>query len=227
MRPLTLDRPKPLIEVAGRSMLDRVLDHLDEAGVTRRVINIHWLADAIRRHLEGRENIAFSHEPDLLETGGGVQKALPLLGDAPFFVCNADIVWTDGPTPALRRLAAAWDGDKMDALLLLQRTATAVGYDGHGDFFVDSDGHLTRRREKQISPVLFAGVQILHPRLFAGLEPGRFSLNRLYDRAQSEERLFGIVHDGGWYHCGTPDALPVVEARLLAEPVHELHDLHD
>jgi len=221
LRPLTLERPKPLIEVAGRTMLDRVLDHLDEAGVAAKIVNTHWLGESLHRHLDGRDDVAFSDEEDLLETGGGVQKALPLLGDAPFFVCNADIVWTDGPSPALKRMAAAWDDARMDVLLLLQRTATAVGYDGHGDFFLDADGRAHRRREKQISPTLFSGVQILHPRLFAGVAPGKFSLNRIYDRAESEGRLFGIIHDGGWYHVGTPEALAGVEARLLAEPVGE------
>ncbi|MDR3440364.1 nucleotidyltransferase family protein [Telmatospirillum sp.] len=224
MRPLTLERPKPLIPVGGRCMLDRVLDHLDDVGVARRVINTHWLGETIHHHVNGRPGIVFSDEADLLETGGGVRKALPLLGDDAFFVCNADIVWTDGPSPALARLAAAWDDKRMDALLLLQRTATAFGYEGHGDFFVDTSGKASRRKEKQISPTLYAGVQILHPRLFEGSPPGKFSLNLLYDKAESEGRLFGIVHDGGWYHIGTPDALGQAESRLLSEPHDDLHE---
>lgn len=218
MRPLTLQLPKPLIPVAGRTMLDRVLDHLDAAGVGRRVVNTHWLGETIHRHLAGRTDIVFSDEAELLETGGGVLKALPLLGPDPFFVCNADIVWTDGPSPALSRLAAAWDGEKMDALLLMQRTATAFGYEGAGDFFLDADGRATRRRLNQVSPTLFASVQILHPRLFSEQTPGKFSLNRLYDRAEADGRLYGIVHDGGWYHISTPDALAEAEALIRADP---------
>ncbi|HXP95925.1 MAG TPA: nucleotidyltransferase family protein [Telmatospirillum sp.] len=224
MRPLTLTIPKPLLPVAGRTMLDRVLDHLDTAGVGQRVVNTHWLGEAIRRHLADRPDIAFSDEPDLLETGGGVLQALPLLGAEPFFVCNADIVWTDGPSPALRRLAAAWDDGKMDALLLLQRTAGAFGYEGAGDFFVDTTGRAARRREKQVSPTLFAGVQILHPRLFAETAPGKFSLNRLYDRAEADGRLYAIVHDGAWYHIGTPQALAEADACIQAEPPLESLD---
>jgi MurNAc alpha-1-phosphate uridylyltransferase len=216
MRPLTLHLPKPLVPVAGRTMLDRVLDHLDAAGVSRCVINTHWLAEAVHRHLVDRPNIAFSDEPELLETGGGVLQALPLLGIDPFFVCNADIVWTDGPSPALGRLASAWDEGTMDALLLLCRTSVAFGYDGPGDFFVDAGGRATRRGEHEVSPTLFAGVQILHPRLFAGIPSGRFSLNRLYDRAEAAGRLHAIVHDGGWYHIGTADALAEAEALIRA-----------
>jgi MurNAc alpha-1-phosphate uridylyltransferase len=224
MRPLSLNRPKPLLSVAGRTMLDRVLDHLDTVGVTRRVVNTHWLGETIHQHLAGRPNIVFSDEPVLLETGGGVFQALPLLGPDPFFVCNADIVWTDGPSPSLKRLADAWDETKMDALLLLQRTAKAFGYDGAGDFFVDATGRASRRRENQISPTLFAGVQILHPRLFNESQPGKFSLNKLYDRAEADGRLYAIVHDGGWYHVGTPDALVEADALIRAVPPTEALD---
>ena len=216
LRPVTERLPKPLVAVAGRTMLDRVLDHLDAVGVARRVVNTHWLGALIARHLAGRPGITLSAEPDLLETGGGVAKALPLLGDRPFYVCNADIIWSDGGTPALRRLADAWDDERMDALLLLQCTVTAFGYDGQGDFFLDAAGVARRRRQAEISPLLFGGVQILHPRLFAGAPDGPFSLNRLYDRAEEAGRLYGIVHDGGWYHIGTPDALAAAEALLIA-----------
>ena len=221
MRPLSLNRPKPLLPVAGRTMLDRVLDHLDTVGVAKRVVNTHWLSETIHQHLADRPNIVFSDEPVLLETGGGVLQALPSLGPDPFFVCNADIVWTDGPSPALKRLAEAWDDSKMDALLLLQRTASAFGYDGSGDFFVDATGRARRRRENQISPTLYAGVQILHPRLFNDAQPGKFSLNRLYDRAEADDRLYAIVHDGGWYHIGTPEALAEADALIRAEPSPE------
>ena len=214
MRPITLTLPKPLVPVAGRTMLDRVLDHLDRVDAGCRVVNLHWLGETIRSHLDGREDIVFSEEPDLLETGGGVAKALPQLGAAPFFVCNADIIWTDGAEPALARLLRAYDPERMDGLLLLQPVETAFGYDGQGDFHLGSDGRLTRRQQGETTPLLFAGVQILHPRLFEGNPGGKFSLNLLYDKAMASDRLFGIVHDGRWYHVGTPSALTEAE-RLL------------
>jgi N-acetyl-alpha-D-muramate 1-phosphate uridylyltransferase len=214
MRPITLTIPKPLVSVAGRTMLDRALDHLAVAGVEEMVVNTHWLADCVKEHLAERSDISLSHEDELLETGGGVAKALPLLGHDPFYVVNSDIIWTDGPVPALERLAKAWLPQDMDALLLLQPVGTAVGYDGKGDFFINGNDSLRRRGEAATAPLLFSGVQILHPRLFEGCPSGKFSLNVLYDRALAENRLFGVVHDGGWYHVGTPEALPEVEALL-------------
>ena len=214
MRPITLSLPKPLVPVAGRTMLDRVLDHLDRAGALRKVVNLHWLGETIRSHLDERRDIVFSEEPELLETGGGVAKALPHLGADPFFVCNADIIWTDGAEPALSRLARAFDPARMDALLLLQPVETAFGYDGQGDFHLRPGGALARRQPGETTPLLFAGVQILHPRLFDGHPGGKFSLNLLYDKAMASDRLFGIVHDGGWYHIGTPPALAEAEALL-------------
>ena len=214
MRPITLSLPKPLVPVAGRTMLDRVLDHLDRAGTMRKVVNLHWLGETIRSHLDERRDIVFSEEPELLETGGGVAKALPHLGADPFFVCNADIIWTDGAEPALSRLARAFDAARMDALLLLQPVETAFGYDGQGDFHLRPGGALARRQPGETTPLLFAGVQILHPRLFDGHPGGKFSLNLLYDKAMASDRLFGIVHDGGWYHIGTPPALAEAEALL-------------
>ncbi len=215
MRPITNHTPKPLIEVAGRSMLDRVLDHLDEAGVPNVVVNYHWLGGQIRDHLAGRPGVVFSDETErLLETGGGVAKALPLLGKDPFYAINGDIVWFNGLTPALLRLAAAWDDQRMDALLLMQRTPSAFGYDGAGDFFLDPLGVARRRRMNEVAPLLFAGVQILHPRLVTNVPAGPFSLNKLYDRALSEGRLYGIVHDGEWFHVGDPASLAEVDDRI-------------
>jgi MurNAc alpha-1-phosphate uridylyltransferase len=215
MRPITEHIPKPLVRIAGRTMLDRALDHVTAAGVTEIVVNTHWLAERIREHLGGRPGITLSHEDELLETGGGVAKALPHLGDQPFYVVNSDIIWTDGGiSPALGRLAEAWDDSRMDALLLLQRTATAMGYDGRGDFFLDSSGVPRRPKPSEVAPLLFSGVQILSPRLFRDAPSGKFSLNVLYDRALEDGRLFGIVHDGRWYHVGTPEALPEVETAL-------------
>jgi len=218
MRPLTLSVPKPMVEVAGRTMLDRALDRIREQGVGRIVVNTHWLPEVIETHLAQAPDIAISHEHDILETGGGVARALPLLGTAPFYVVNCDIIWTDGPNlPALRRLADAWDDTAMDALLLLHPVATAVGYDGIGDFHADPGKPPRRRGSDPSAPYLFTGVQILHPRLFAQAPSGKFSLNVLYDRALSRGRLGAAIHDGDWYHVGTPDALPQVEALLCGK----------
>ena len=219
MRPITDTIPKPLVMVAGRCLLDRALDHYAAAGLARAVVNTHHLADQIAAHVAGRTRpqIALSHEPELLETGGGVLNALPLLGEAPFFVANSDAMWLDGPVPALTRLTRAWNGAVMDALLLVSVIPGTLGYEGRGDFYMDGVGRLKRRLERGIAPFLFTGVQILHPRLFASESPGKWSLNRVYDKALTAERLYGLRHDGAWYHVGTPAGLAAVEARLKAE----------
>lgn len=216
LRPITDRIPKPLVSAGGRTLLDRALDRLVDAGVPRVVVNTHYKAEMIARHLEGRRQpaITLSVEDELLETGGGILKALPLLDDV-FYVANSDVFWLDGKTPALLRLAAAWDAERLDALLLLQRTTTAVGYDGAGDFIIDPLGQVRRRREREVAPHLFAGVQILHRRLFDGQTAGKFSLNPLWDRAIAAGRLAAIVHDGEWYHVGTPEGLALTEARLV------------
>jgi MurNAc alpha-1-phosphate uridylyltransferase len=217
LRPITDGMPKPLVRIRGRTLLDHAIDRLAAAGVESIVVNTHYRAEQIVAHLATRASprIVISAESDLLETGGGVNKALPLLGEH-FYVVNADVFWLDGKAAALERLARAWNDVEMDALLLLQRTTTASGYDGHGDYFLDPLGLPQRRRESQIAPLLFAGVQILHRRLFAGSGdlPARFSLNRLYDEAQESGRLRAIVHDGEWYHIGTPAGLAAAEDRL-------------
>lgn len=221
LRPLTETTPKPLVSVAGRTLLDRALDRLAAAGVSDAVVNVHYLADMIVAHLAGRTEprIALSREDDeLLETGGGVTRALPLLGGDPFFVVNADIAWADGTTPALRRLAEAWNDATMDALLLLHPVGTATGYDGVGDYAIETDGRLRRRRDEPAAPYVFTGIQLLHPRLFAGAPAGPFSLARLYDRAQDAGRLFGLAHDGDWHHIGTLAGLEIAERRLAATP---------
>jgi N-acetyl-alpha-D-muramate 1-phosphate uridylyltransferase len=216
MRPLTDKLPKPLVPVAGRAMLDTILDRLQDHGIRKAVVNLHYLGEMIEAHLKGRRTpeIVFSPERDLLETGGGVKKALPLLGGAPFFVLNGDVCWLDGLTPALQRLAEAWDEAEMDALLLLHPTCSAFGYQGIGDYLMDPVGRLRRRQERQIAPFIHAGIQILHPRLFEGAPDGSFSLNRLYDKAQEAERLWGLRHDGEWFHVGTPAELRAVEDAL-------------
>ena len=216
MRPLTDTTPKPLLAVAGRTLLDRALDRLADAKIERAVVNVHYLGAQIEAHLKSRTTppIAISREDVLLETGGGVAKALPLLGDAPFFAVNADVLWLDGATPALRRLARAWDDAQMDALLLMQSTATARGYEGRGDYFLDAVGRLKRRRGSEVAPYVYAAVQILHPRLFQGAPSGAFSLNVLYDKAQEAGRLWGIVHDGLWFHVGTPEDLAATDQEF-------------
>jgi MurNAc alpha-1-phosphate uridylyltransferase len=220
MRPITDRIPKPLVPVAGKPLIDHAIDRLAEAGVKRVVVNIHHKADMLARHLETRRtpSITLSREDELLETGGGILKALPLLDDM-FYVVNSDVLWLDGKTAALRRLARAWDPARLDAVLLLQRTTTALGYEGPGDFFLDPLGVLRRRREREVAPHLFAGVQILHRRLFDGRPPGKFSLNPLWDRAIAAGRLAAIVHDGEWYHIGTPAGLALAEERLATHRI--------
>ena len=218
LRPLTETRPKPLIEVAGRTMLDRALDHLVAAGIGSAVVNCHYLAEQIEAHLAGRDRpaIRLSREEVLLETGGGIAKALPNLGPDPFYAANADIIWSDGATPALLRLADHWDASTMDALLLVHPTERAFGYDGAGDFARDKDGRLSRRGNAASAPYVFTGVQLLHPGLFDGAPAGAFSMNVLYDKALAAGRLHGVVHDGEWYHVGTPEALSEADALLAS-----------
>ncbi len=219
MRPITEVRPKALVEISGRSLIERALDKLSGAGVERAVVNLHHLGEMIEEQLAGRSTpeIVYSREDVLLETGGGITKALALLGSEPFYVVNTDILWIDGETAALARLASAWDDARMDGLLLLQPTSGALGYDGHGDFMANTEGRLARRPIDGTAPYVFAAVQILHPRLFDGAKVEPFSLNVLYDKAIAAGRLYGLVHDGHWAHVGTPDALAGAEALLAAQ----------
>lgn len=225
LRPITATTPKPLVKVAGRTMLDRALDALSVAGVAEAVVNVHHLSAQIESHLAARAQhgrrpaTTISYEPELLDTGGGIVNALPRLGPAPFLAVNADIVWEDGSVPALRRLAEAFDPARMDALLLTVARNRAVGFDGPGDFFMEESGNLVRRGERATAPYVYAGLQMLIPALFAGAPAGPFSLNRLYDRAAKRGRLFGIVHDGAWYHVGTPEALRDADRLLAAAEV--------
>jgi len=215
MRPLTDTVPKPLIELGGRTLLDHAIDRLESVGVERIVVNTHYKAEMITGHLSRRDHprLEISHEDELLETGGGVLRALPRLGEV-FFVVNSDVMWLDGKEHALARLAAAFDPDRLDAVLLFHCMTTAVGYQGLGDFFLDPLGLPRRRGEREIAPYLFTGVQILHRRAFDGMMAGRFSLNRIYDKALEAGRLHAIVHDGEWYHVGTPEGLTATRARL-------------
>lgn len=215
LRPITETVPKPLVPIRGRTLLDRALDHLEAAGVATAVVNAYYKAEMVERHLAGRERpkIAISREESLLDTGGGVQQALPLLGEA-FYVINSDAVWVDGPVPVLTRLARAFDPERHDALLLMHETVWAVGYDGLGDFFLDPWGVPRRRREREVVPYLFAGVQLLSQRLFEGEAPGAFSMNRLWDKAIARGRILCLVHDSAWFDVGTPAGLAATEARL-------------
>jgi MurNAc alpha-1-phosphate uridylyltransferase len=219
MRPITDRIPKPLVPVCGKPLLDHSLDKLAAAGVTLAVVNVHYLADQIEAHLAGRKSpqIVISDEREkLLDTGGGVVKALPQLGDAPFFHVNSDTLWLDGVTPNFDRLAAAYDDDSMDALLLLASAADSIGYEGRGDYAMDPDGRLVRRAEREVVPFVFAGAAILSPRLFKDAPAGPFSLTRLFAQAEDEGRLHGLRLDGVWMHVGTPDAIGKAEAALLA-----------
>jgi MurNAc alpha-1-phosphate uridylyltransferase len=217
MRPLTDAMPKPLLEIEGRALLDHAIDRLALVGVETVVVNTHYKADIVAAHLAGRQRprIEISHEEQLLETGGGVRRALPRLGEV-FFVVNSDVLWLDSKDYALARLAAAFDPACMDAVLLLQRTATAVGYDGDGDYFLDTLGTPRRRAEGEIAPFLFSGIQLFHRQAFEGAPGGRFSLNLIYDRAEAAGRLHAIVHDGEWFHVGTPEGLATTRARLAS-----------
>ncbi len=206
MRPLTNTIPKPLVKVGNITLFDRILDKVLAAGCQNVVVNVHYLADVMRQHLadEKRVNIHTSEETELLETGGGILQALPLLGNHPFFAINGDSLWLDDTTPALSRLANAWRDD-MDALLMLYPTDKATHFDGSGDFFMEPGGQLRRRGDQASAPYIYTGVQLLHPRLFHSAAPGRFSLNVLYDQAIAQRRLSGLVHDGAWYHVSTPE----------------------
>ena len=217
MRPLTDTRPKPLIAVAGKALLDHVLDRLADAGVERAVVNVHYLAEQIIAHTAGRPKprVAISDERGrLLGTGGGVVKALPELGPAPFFHINSDTIWIDGVTPNLTRLAQAFDVASMDALLLLAPTTGSIGYAGRGDYAMAPDGRLNRRAEREVAPFVYAGAAILSPAMFNGAPQGEFSLTDLFDRAAAAGRLHGLRLEGLWMHVGTPEAVGEAEAAI-------------
>lgn len=221
MRPLTDTRPKPLVEVSGRALIDHVLDRVAEAGIPDAVVNVHHHADLLEAHLAGRAGrpprIIVSDERDaLLETGGGVRRALPLLGAGPFLVINSDTIWIEGMQPNLPRLMRHFDRAAMDALLLLAPAALSIGYDGMGDFQMDTLGRLSRRPERQVAPFVYAGACILSPSLFADTPEGAFSLNRVFDTAAQAGRLHGLRLDGIWMHVGTPDAIALAEDAILS-----------
>jgi MurNAc alpha-1-phosphate uridylyltransferase len=220
MRPLTDQVPKPLVKLCGKALIDHALDRIHDAGIGRAVVNVHYLADQIEAHLKRRAapSIVISDERDqVLDTGGGVVRALPLLGSKPFLIHNSDSVWIEGVGSNIERLINAWDPDRMDSLMLLAVGSLSVGYEGDGDFELAPDGRISRRAEHRQSAFVFTGVSIAHPRMFEGAPVGRFSLNRLWDRAIEQGRLFGIRMDGTWMHVGTSDALEDAERRIKRE----------
>jgi len=214
MRPLSDTKPKPLIEVMGKPLIDHAIDRLKAAGVTLIVVNVHYKADILKAHLAKRKDveIKISEESDnLLDTGGGIAKALPLFEGQPFFTHNSDSMWVEGMGSALGRLIERWDAASMDSLMLLASAVTAIGYEGRGDFDMDPWGRLARRGEQQIAPFVWTGVQIIHPRLFDGAPTGKFSINPLWDNAIGKGRLFGQRLDGVWIHVGAPEGLQDAE----------------
>jgi MurNAc alpha-1-phosphate uridylyltransferase len=220
MRPLTDTIPKPLVTVRGKSLLDHTLDRLVAAGVTMVVINLHYRAEQVREHLAGRRDIEirYSLEEEILGTGGGVVKALPHFEGESFFVLNSDSVWVEGYVSPLTAMQRLWEPERMDGLLLLASMITAMGYEGRGDFLLDVNGRVARVPELTSSPFAYTGVQIVHPRLFAGAPAGSFSTNRMWDLAIAKGRLFGIRLEGVWIHVGTPEAREDAEhylARLM------------
>ncbi len=218
MRPLTATRPKPLVEVAGKPLLDHVLDRLRAAGIGRIVVNVHYLADSVEAHLKacaGDFDVSISDERTLLlETGGGLVQAAPMIDADPFLVVNSDNLWVDGPADTLRLLASCWREGEMDALLLVVPLARAGNHRGQGDFHMDAAGRLRRRGAGRVAPFVFTGIQMVSKRLLRDAPDGAFSTNILWDRAIAEGRCFGAVHQGLWFDVGNPAAIPTTEAVL-------------
>jgi len=219
MRPLTATRPKPLIKVAGKALIDHVFDRLRAAGVKRAVVNVHYLADAVEAHLKSHvrdiEVVISDERGRLMETGGGLVQARELIGDKPFLVVNSDNLWLDGPTDAIRALAAAWDDARIDALLLLVPLARANCHGGQGDFHLDAQGRITGwRKPGRVAPFVYTGVQILSPRVIADWPEGPFSTRLFWERAIDAGRAYGFVHEGLWFDVGTPGAIKATEAML-------------
>ncbi len=219
MRPLTITTPKPLVRVAGKPLIDHVLDHLGDAGMRRVIVNVHYLADSLEAHLKAREHpfeLMISDERDLLlETGGGLVKALPMIDEDPFFCLNSDNVWLESARSCFDELRAAWDDSRMDALLLVVPHTRAWNYQGVGDFHLDQMGRVSRRRAGHVAPYIYTGIQLLSRRLLVDPPEGAFSTNVLWNRAIEADRLFGIAHLGQWFDVGTPAAIkPTAEALL-------------
>ncbi|WP_303760567.1 nucleotidyltransferase family protein [Sphingobium yanoikuyae] len=217
MRPLTATRPKPLVKVAGKALMDHALDRLAAGGIKTVIVNVHYLADTVEAHLKTRKDMDFrisDERSKLLETGGGLIHAKPLLGDKPFICANSDNLWIDGPAETLGMMQRLWDPERMDALLLLVPLARANCHSGPGDFHMDANGRLTRRKTAHVAPFVFTGVQIFSPRLLVDPPADVFSTNIFWNRAIEAGRLYGAVHQGLWFDVGTPQAIPVVESMI-------------
>ncbi len=221
LRPLTQHTPKPLVQVGGKAMLDHVLDHMAVAGVNKCVINTHHLAEQIHDHVKKRTSpeIIISHETELLETGGGILKALPYFEGKSFFVVNADIWWRDAHESCLRQLDRLWDSEKMDALLVLVPRENALGHLERGDYFLEEDGKAQHRGDRPIAPYIFSGIRILHPRLLKGQSIHPFSILTLFHKAQSQSRLYGLVHEGQWGDMGTIENLKITNDACLSSKI--------
>ena len=217
MRPLTERIPKPLVRVGGRALIDHCLDRFAEAGVARAVVNVHYLPDMIVEHMRGRErpDIVISDERDLLlDQGGGILRALPALGEKPFFVCNTDAFWAGGVADNLRRVAEVWDPERMDILLLAARRERSIGVDWPGDFHLDSEGRLRKRAPDETAPLVYSGIGIIKPELFASETRDVFGLAPFFWEAAARGRLFGVELDGLWLHVGRPETIAEAEAAL-------------
>jgi len=218
MRPLTDTTPKPLVKVGGKAMIDTLLDALAQAGVSEAVVNVHHLADQIEAAMQHRRapRITISDERGaLLDQGGGLKKALPIFGAQPFFICNTDAIWIEGPVSNLKRLRAQWDPAKMDILLMVASTTDAVGVDWAGDFKMADDGRLARRKEGEVVPFAYSGVGIIKPELIAAVQQDVFRLAPLFFEAAEKGRLYGMRLDGRWLHVGTMEAIAQAEAVIL------------
>jgi MurNAc alpha-1-phosphate uridylyltransferase len=220
MRPLTNDRPKALVEVAGKPLVDHMLDRLAEAGVKTAVVNVHYFADALEAHLLARRGpptvIISDERAQALETGGGVRHALPLLGDDPIWVANIDSVWIEDGSAALTAVARVWDPARMDVCLLLAPTAGSLGFHDTGDVFLEDDGRLRFKTPGENAPYVYVGAHIANPRIVAGGPDGPFSLLPIWKALAAEGRIFGVAPRGLWMHVGDPAALEAAEARLAA-----------
>ncbi len=219
MRPLTENKPKPLVEVAGKTLLDHVLDKARDAGISNVVVNVHYLPEQVEAHLAMHASdlgVTISDERDLLmETGGGLVKAECLIAAEPFYCLNSDAIWTEAAEQnGLKRLAQAWDGDRMDGLLLIVPRERAFQHPGKGDFSLDADNKLVRRGQRESAPYVYTGNQLISHRLLQGAPSGPFSTNILWDRAIAAGRLFGLVHEGDWFDIGSPQAIAPTEAAL-------------
>jgi MurNAc alpha-1-phosphate uridylyltransferase len=214
---ITATTPKPLIKVGGYALIDLALEQLQAVSVPRVVVNTHHLAERVEDHVRRWQlpQLRISREEELLDTGGGVRRALPWLGLGPFYVVNSDLVWLDPPGRAMRRLADAWDDSRMDVLLLLAPAVNVEGYSGPGDFAMLSDGKLVRRAPSTMTPFVFTGAQILAPRAFIGSPQDAFSLNRIYDAAALRGRLYGLRHEGDWIDAGTPERLHLASEAMI------------